>query len=155
MGETTNIGWTQSTHNPWWGCTKVSAGCDHCYAETLDARWGDPHWGKGIPRRVMSDSYWKQPLKWDKAAGAAGVKHKVFCASMADVMYDEAPEGQREPKRQIRQKPQTAAAKGAAVPASARPCSFTGSIRRGPCSCATISRSSASPRRPSARTAPG
>jgi protein gp37 len=96
MGKDTGIPWCDSTFNAWWGCTEVSPGCDHCYARVLDSRWGDSHWGKGVPRRLMSDSYWAQPLKWDKAAGKAGVKHKVFCASMADVMDDEAPEGQRE-----------------------------------------------------------
>jgi protein gp37 len=44
----------------------------------------------------MSDDYWRQPLKWDKAAEKAGKNALVFCASMADVMDDEAPEGQRE-----------------------------------------------------------
>jgi len=99
--------------NPWWGCTKVSSGCDHCYAESLDKHWYPRkeetdvliatitttealHWGKGQPRRIMSDDYWQQPLKWNKAAQREGVKHKVFCASMADVMDDEAPDGQRE-----------------------------------------------------------
>ena len=37
MGKTT-INWADYTFNPWHGCTKVSAGCDHCYAETLDRR---------------------------------------------------------------------------------------------------------------------
>jgi protein gp37 len=44
----------------------------------------------------MSDAYWREPLKWDRTAKAAGVKETVFCASMADVMDDEAPTGQRE-----------------------------------------------------------
>lgn len=96
MGETTGISWTDSTFNPWWGCTKVSAGCDNCYADALDKRFGVSHWGKGVPRRVMSDSYWKQPIKWDTEAFRLGDKRKVFCASMADVMDDEAPAGQRD-----------------------------------------------------------
>jgi protein gp37 len=96
VGEKTGISWTDSTFNPWWGCTKVSAGCDNCYAESLDKRWGTPHWGKGVPRRVFADKHWNEPLKWEREAQAAGVKRKVFCASMADVMDDEAPEGQRE-----------------------------------------------------------
>ena len=40
MGEITNIEWTDHTFNPWIGCTKVSAACDHCYAETLVQRYG-------------------------------------------------------------------------------------------------------------------
>ena len=47
MGTETSIAWTTHTHNPWIGCTKVSAGCDHCYAETLNHRWGNDNWGKG------------------------------------------------------------------------------------------------------------
>lgn len=82
--------------NAWIGCTAVSLGCDNCYAETLNHRWGNDNWGKGKERRVTSDSNWKQPLAWDKAAGKAGRIDKVFCASLADVMDDEAPEGVRE-----------------------------------------------------------
>ena len=96
MGKTTGISWTDHTFNCWIGCTKVSAGCDNCYAETLDRRWGGDHWGKGAPRKQMSEHYWNEPLRWNKAAQAAGVRRKVFCASMADVMDDEAPEGTRE-----------------------------------------------------------
>jgi protein gp37 len=96
MGETTGISWTDHTFNPWWGCTRVSLGCDNCYAETFDARFGDPHWGKGIPRRIFSDKHWREPLLWDQNAERYKVKRLVFCASMADVMDDEAPEGARE-----------------------------------------------------------
>jgi protein gp37 len=35
MGENSAIEWTDHTFNPWIGCTKVSPGCDRCYAETL------------------------------------------------------------------------------------------------------------------------
>jgi protein gp37 len=49
-----------------------------------------------VPRRVFGDKHWAEPLKWNKDAQAKGGRHKVFCASMADVMDDEAPEGQRE-----------------------------------------------------------
>ena len=96
MGSETSISWTTHTHNPWIGCTKVSDGCEHCYAETLNHRWGNDNWGKGKPRRVTSDANWKQPLRWDKEAYSLGRKDKVFCASLADVMDDEAPAGQRE-----------------------------------------------------------
>jgi protein gp37 len=96
MGKETHIAWTDHTFNPWIGCTKVSPGCDHCYAETLNHRWGNSNWGKGQPRRVTSDANWKQPLAWNREAEAAGRKSTVFCASMADVMDDEAPEGARD-----------------------------------------------------------
>jgi protein gp37 len=96
MGEQTGISWTDHTFNPWWGCTKVSPGCDHCYAETFDKRVGGEHWGKGQPRRVFADKHWNEPLKWNRDAEAEQRRHYVFCASMADVMDDEAPEGARE-----------------------------------------------------------
>jgi len=38
MGENSKIEWTDHTFNPWVGCTKVSPGCDHCYAESWSAR---------------------------------------------------------------------------------------------------------------------
>lgn len=99
MAEVSAIAWTHSTFNPWIGCTKVSPGCDHCYAETLDARhkWGGAqHWGAGVPRRRTSLSNWRLPEKWDRAAKASGERHLVFCASLADVFDNEAPEGARE-----------------------------------------------------------
>ena len=96
MGKETGISWTNHTFNPWWGCTEVTPGCDNCYARVLDARWGGDHWGKGKPRRTFGNKHWEEPWKWNKDAEASGVKAKVFCASMADVMDDEAPEGQRE-----------------------------------------------------------
>jgi protein gp37 len=97
MGKETTISWTDHTFNPWQGCTEVSPGCDNCYARVLDSRWGGPsHWGKGVPRQTRGDDYWKQPVKWNAVAARADRRETVFCASMADVMDDEAPEGQRE-----------------------------------------------------------
>lgn len=96
MGKETGISWTDHTFNPWWGCTAVSAGCDHCYAEAFDKRVGGAHWGKGQPRRVFGDKHWAEPLAWNALAARAHIPQMVFCASMADVMDDEAPEGQRE-----------------------------------------------------------
>lgn len=96
MGRETGISWTDHSFNPWWGCTAVSAGCDHCYAEAFDKRTGGSHWGKGQPRRVFGKKHWAEPLTWNTSAMQAGKPALVFCASMADVMDDEAPEGQRE-----------------------------------------------------------
>ncbi|MEN9813915.1 MAG: hypothetical protein RL479_2601, partial [Verrucomicrobiota bacterium] len=46
-----HIEWTTHTFNPWIGCTKVSPGCLHCYAEVRDQRFaGGSHWGTGSPR---------------------------------------------------------------------------------------------------------
>ena len=96
MGRETGISWTDATFNPWWGCTKVSAGCDNCYAEKFDRRVGGSHWGKGMPRREFGDKHWNEPLKWDVDAKKSGRHLRVFCASMADVMDDEAPSGARQ-----------------------------------------------------------
>ncbi|MCI0671755.1 MAG: phage Gp37/Gp68 family protein, partial [Myxococcaceae bacterium] len=93
MGAETEISWTHSTFNPWWGCTRVSPGCDHCYAESFDRRVGGAHWGKGVPRRTFGDKHWGEPLKWNAAAAKAGERRRVFCASMADVFDAEAPDG--------------------------------------------------------------
>src|SRR6476619_7226596 len=89
MGKETEISWCDATFNPWHGCVKVSPGCQHCYAETLDRRFGRAVWGpaKTTPRMLMSDKYWQQPLKWNKLAQVSGRK-RVFCASMADVFED-------------------------------------------------------------------
>jgi protein gp37 len=96
MGRETTIAWANATYNPWWGCTKVSPGCDNCYAEAFDKRVGGAHWGKGQPRRTFGDKHWAEPLKWERDAAKTGEQIRVFCASMADVMDDEAPAGERE-----------------------------------------------------------
>lgn len=82
------IAWTHHTFNPWTGCVKVSAGCVHCYAETLNLRWGKKNWGADAERTRTSVAYWKQPILWNKEAEAAGERRRVFCASMADVGED-------------------------------------------------------------------
>ena len=87
MGKITSIGWTDHTFNPWWGCTRVSEGCVHCYAAILANRYGHG-WGSAAVRRILSENHWKEPVKWDKAAAARGVRERVFCASMADVFEE-------------------------------------------------------------------
>lgn len=93
MGTETAIAWTDHTFNPWMGCLKVSPGCEHCYAETLvKGRFKLPVWGppKTTDRKHTSVSNWKQPLTWNRAAAKAGVRDRVFCASLADVFEDHA-----------------------------------------------------------------
>ncbi len=92
MGKETAIAWTDHTFNPWWGCTRVSPGCEHCYAEAWAKRTGYakggkhlPIWGVDTERRAMSDAYWRTPMTWNHQAMLAGVRKRVFCASMADV----------------------------------------------------------------------
>jgi protein gp37 len=90
MGENTNIQWTHHTFNPWSGCAKVHRGCAHCYAEALvpsmrrRAAWGEV-W-QGGTRVVAAEGYWRLPLAWARTAARAGERHRVFCASTADVL---------------------------------------------------------------------
>lgn len=86
MGDKTGIEWTSHTFNPWWGCARVSLGCNNCYADDVATRWGhDELWRAHGPRRMMADAYWRNPIKWNRQAESEGVPARVFCASMADV----------------------------------------------------------------------
>lgn len=97
MAETTGIAWTRSTFNGWIGCAAVSPGCEHCYAEAWDKRFGGgKHWGTGAPRRLTSDANWAQPPTWNRAAAAAGEFWPVFCASLSDVFDNEVPQHWRD-----------------------------------------------------------
>jgi protein gp37 len=90
MGESTKIQWADHTFNPWRGCTKVSAGCANCYAETQSKRNTGTLgvWGPNGTRVVASESMWEEPLRWNRQAKADGVRRRVFCASLADVFED-------------------------------------------------------------------
>jgi len=88
MARDSKIEWTDHTFNPWWGCTKVSPGCKHCYAETWARRIGQDVWGPKAARRELTPGYWKQPYAWDTEAGKRTTGTRVFCASMADVFED-------------------------------------------------------------------
>lgn len=117
MATQSEISWTDSTFNPWIGCTKVGPGCDHCYAERdFDLRKGRAKWGAGQPRSRTSADNWKQPLRWERkrfmecgscgwrgecaaeliGCGGCGstnalqdTRRRVFCASLADVFDNE------------------------------------------------------------------
>lgn len=97
MAEQSAISWTDATFNPWIGCTKVSPGCDHCYAERDNGRrkWV-PGWGPGVPRKRTSTSNWRQPLIWERRHEEFYATHgrhcRVFCASLADVCDNEVPD---------------------------------------------------------------
>lgn len=94
MSANSKIEWTDHTFNPWEGCQKVGPGCDHCYAETRNARFGGGiavNWGPGAPRRRTSASNWQQPLKWNARAEREGRRYRVFCASLADVFDNQVP----------------------------------------------------------------
>ena len=89
MAENSSIEWTNHTFNSWVGCAKVSPACDHCYAEGWAKRAGTPELWQGQRRRT-SAANWRQPLRWNRAAQAAGKRARVFCASLADV-FDNHP----------------------------------------------------------------
>ncbi|MBF0422774.1 MAG: phage Gp37/Gp68 family protein [Magnetococcales bacterium] len=76
---------THHTFNPWWGCAKVSDGCNNCYAESWAARVGMKCWGKNNDRRFFGDSHWAEPMRWNRKAESQRQRQKVFCSSMADV----------------------------------------------------------------------
>jgi len=83
MAENSGIEWTTHTFNPWIGCTKVSAACDHCYAEAWDNRFGGERWGPHAARTRTKT--WGNPVKWNRQAEGAADRPRVFCASLADV----------------------------------------------------------------------
>ena len=96
MGERTEISWTDHTFNPVIGCAKVSPGCTNCYAEAMAKRYGWHDWQNDTPRHVTSAGYWAQPHRWNRAAELAGERHRVFCASLADVFDPQWPAGIRD-----------------------------------------------------------
>lgn len=98
MAENSKIEWCDHTFNPWEGCQKVGSGCDNCYAETRNARFGGGvavNWGPGAPRRRTSAANWRKPLAWERGHSDFMTLHnrrqRVFCASLADVFDNEAP----------------------------------------------------------------
>ena len=92
----TPIAWTHSTFNPWLGCLRVSPACDHCYAAAISRRTGRRDgqgrdlWDSRAQRVRTSPGYWRQPIAWNREALAAGMRHRVFCASMADIFDNHA-----------------------------------------------------------------
>lgn len=88
MAEKTGIEWCDSTFNPVVGCTKVSAACDFCYAESWAKRTGHPELWNGS-RRLTSNENWLKVSRWNEAAAKFrdenGRRRRVFCASLADV----------------------------------------------------------------------
>lgn len=94
MAENSKIEWTDHTFNPFIGCTKISPGCDNCYAEHLmDKRMHKVIWGPKGERVRTSASNWRKPLAWNANHAAFFAEHgrrqRVFCASLADV-FDNA-----------------------------------------------------------------
>jgi protein gp37 len=87
MSATTGIEWTDATWNPVTGCTKVSAGCDHCYAETFAERWrgtAGHYFENGFDVELRPDKL-DLPLKWRQPK-------RIFVNSMSDLFHDSVPD---------------------------------------------------------------
>lgn len=86
MASTTAIEWTDATWNPVTGCTKISAGCDHCYAERFSERFrgvrGHP-FEQGFDLRLRPERL-QQPLHWRKP-------RMIFVNSMSDLFHKRVP----------------------------------------------------------------
>ncbi len=81
------IEWTDATWNPVRGCTKISPGCKHCYAETFAERFrgvkGHPY-EQGFDLRLVPEKL-AEPLRWRKSK-------MIFVNSMSDLFHDEVPD---------------------------------------------------------------
>jgi protein gp37 len=88
MAESTTIEWTNATWNPVTGCTKISAGCDHCYAERFSERFrgvaGHP-FSMGFDLTVRPERL-DQPLHWLRP-------RMIFVNSMSDLFHKQVPFG--------------------------------------------------------------
>ena len=83
MSANSKIEWTDATWNPVRGCTKISPGCLHCYAETFAERWrgvpGHP-FEQGFDLRVVPEKL-GDPLRW-------GTSRMIFVNSMSDLFHE-------------------------------------------------------------------
>lgn len=86
MSTNSKIEWTESTWNPVTGCTKISEGCQHCYAERLTVRlqaMGNPKYTEGF-RVVLHPESLEDPIKWKKPS-------MIFVNSMSDLFHQDVP----------------------------------------------------------------
>jgi protein gp37 len=86
MGAKSSIEWTESTWNPVTGCTKISPGCDHCYAERLALRlqaMGQPNYADGF-RLTVQEHMLELPLRWK-------LPQVIFVNSMSDLFHKDVP----------------------------------------------------------------
>ena len=87
MGLNSAIEWTEATWNPVTGCTKVSAGCQRCYAERMALRlqgMGQANYARGF-RVALHTRALQLPLIWKKP-------RMIFVNSMSDLLHEEVPE---------------------------------------------------------------
>ena len=83
---TSKIEWTGSTWNPVTGCTKISPGCAHCYAERIALRlqaMGQPNYVNGF-KLTMHEHMLERPLRWKKP-------RMIFVNSMSDLFHQDVP----------------------------------------------------------------
>lgn len=89
MGDNSKISWTDASWNPVTGCSRVSEGCRHCYAEALSLRmkWTKLPWTKANAKEnvVIHQDRLTQPLRWRRP-------RRVFVNSMSDLFAEEVPE---------------------------------------------------------------
>lgn len=86
MSKVSRIEWTSSTWNPITGCNRVSAGCDHCYAERMARRlqgMGVPKYKNGFEVTLHPQAL-EAPLRWKKP-------QVVFVNSMSDICHEKVP----------------------------------------------------------------
>jgi protein gp37 len=87
MAQNSAIEWTDATWNPVRGCTKISPGCKHCYAETFAERFrgvsGHPY-EQGFDLRLVPEKLC-EPLKW-------GSPKTIFVNSMSDLFHEDVPD---------------------------------------------------------------
>lgn len=88
MSDNSHIEWTDATWNPTVGCTKVSAGCDHCYAETLVNRFAGT--SAAFPTQfdqvtIRSEKFLTQPLRWRRP-------RRIFVNSLSDLFHKDVPD---------------------------------------------------------------
>lgn len=86
MGAKSAIEWTESTWNPVTGCTKISPGCDHCYAERLALRlqaMGQSNYANGF-RVTIQEHMLELPLRWK-------LPQVIFVNSMSDLFHKDVP----------------------------------------------------------------
>ena len=86
MSASSTIEWTDATWNPARGCTKISPGCKHCYAETFAERFrgvpGHPY-EQGFDLRLVLEKL-AEPLRW-------GTPKTIFVNSMSDMFHNDVP----------------------------------------------------------------
>ncbi|MBQ5918343.1 MAG: phage Gp37/Gp68 family protein [Lachnospiraceae bacterium] len=83
---TTKIEWTERTWNPITGCTKLSEGCAHCYAEVMSRRlcaMGNPKYVNGFKSTIHHEAL-KEPFNWEKPS-------TIFVCSMSDLFHKDVP----------------------------------------------------------------